>query len=66
MGAPFGNKNAAGGKGSSKKSGIGGTKVGTGAKALKFAPGKIHYDSPKFQAAARRQKRQGIKGAFTI
>lgn len=25
---------------------------------LKYAPGKIHYDSPKFLKAARRQARQ--------
>lgn len=52
-GAPFGNKNAAG-------------KRGGGGGGLKFAPGKIHYDSPKFQAAARRQARAGVKGVFRI
>lgn len=48
IGAPYGNKNAAGG---GKKGG------GSTTKALKYAPGKIHYDSPKFLKAAARQKR---------
>jgi hypothetical protein len=50
VGAPYGNKNAAGKRGG----------------GLKFAPGKIHYDSPKFQAAARRQQRAGSKTAYVI
>ncbi len=44
----MGNKNAAGKHG-------GGSSV---SKALKYAPGKIHYDSPKFLKAARRQAKQ--------
>lgn len=61
MGAPFGNKNAAGRRGGKKS-----IFTQSSSKTIKYKPGKIHYDSPKFQAAARRQKRAGIKSAFTI
>jgi len=59
MGAPFGNKNAAGGRGS-KALGTGGARN----KGIRVSLStKVNYNSPLFQKIARKQKKQS-GGAF--